>query len=553
MIAGHLIGVESADSSSDFSVQGNLIGLAADGTTAVATGTGIRIGAGTTGAQVGGVEDGAGNTVAALEAGIAVAGEGTRIEGNTVGLGRGRRSGTAQESGIAVEGTAERTTIGGDRPGAGNTISGNLFGSRAEGGQRRHGPRGQPDRHRPRRDKRAAQRHRHLDRRRGGARRRARRGPDRRHALGAAQRDLGQLRRRRERRVHQGRRGHRGQLHRGRRQRLDRARQRRRAHLGCDSFIVPALAADDGFLVGGTVPGAGNRIAHNDGDDFDFGDGVRAGHTSGGVMILGNEIFANGSDTRELGIDLFDEGVSANGSQSPDVQPPFPVLTNVDAVAAGTLVQGTIDYPIGHAVRIEFFSNPSCDDSGHGEGQTPLGALTITGSGGPAAFGARARRRARRPRRSPPPPPTSTATGPPSSRAVRFAAGPRPRTRRRTTRRPGPGREIRPRPGRAASCPAPPDRASRSIDPPPPIACEVPKVVGLTLAEAKKRLARAAAASARSRGRSAAPARASGSSSRSASREPGPSARGHADPADARVEAREDAPALTGTRQSERR
>ena len=53
-----------------------------------------------------------------------------------------------------------------------------------------------------------------------------------------------------------------------------------------------------------------------------------------------------------------------------------------------TSVQGTIDYPAGRDVRIEFFSSPTCDDSGHGQGQTPVGALTLTGSGGPAAFSA---------------------------------------------------------------------------------------------------------------------------------------------------------------------
>src|SRR5262249_61456271 len=36
--------------------------------------------------------------------------------------------------------------------------------------------------------------------------------------------------------------------------------------LGCDSFIAPAPAPGDGFVVGGIAAGAGNRIAHNNGD-----------------------------------------------------------------------------------------------------------------------------------------------------------------------------------------------------------------------------------------------------------------------------------------------
>ena len=490
MIAGHLIGVESADSSSDFSVQGNLLGLAADGTTAVATGTGIRIGAGTTGAQVGGAEDGAGNTVAALEAGIAVAGEGTRIEHNTVGLNEDGDPATAQESGIAVEGTAERTTIGGDRPGAGNTISGNL-----QGVELREGSAGTvlegnfigTDRDgidaRPNdigiligdEEELGGER---VEARIGGTR------PAQRNVISGnfdvgvnavcTKADV----------VIEGNYigvGANGSTELGNGVGLN---------LGCDSFIVPAPAADDRFLVGGTAPGAGNRIAHNDGDDFDFGDGVRAGHTSGGVMILGNEIFANGSDTRELGIDLFDEGVSPNGSQSPDVQPPFPVLTNVDAVAAGTLVQGTIDYPVGHAVRIEFFSNPSCDASGHGEGQAPLGALTITGSGAPAAFGARL---AAAPGGHAI---TATATDLDRHRTSEFsrcalpAAGPPPADPPPDDPPSGPGSSDPRSPAPGGVLPGPP-LGIPVIDIPPRPRCEVPNVVGLTLARAKRRLASA--------------------------------------------------------------
>jgi hypothetical protein len=93
--------------------------------------------------------------------------------------------------------------------------------------------------------------------------------------------------------------------------------------LGTDSFIAPAPAPGDGIVVGGTAAGARNRIAHNDGDDFDFGDGVEVDHTSGGVMILGNAIFDNDSGvTNAPGIDLLNEGISANGVHDPGVAPP---------------------------------------------------------------------------------------------------------------------------------------------------------------------------------------------------------------------------------------
>ena len=232
VIAGQDAGIESRGVVSGFSVKGNAIGLAADGRRPIETGTGIRIGAETTDALVGGDENGAGNTVTGADAAsIAVGGDRTRIEGNTVGLnanGDGGQQGAP--NGITVEATAEATQIGGDTQGAGNTISdsdagisleedsrgtvveGNLIGTDEE----RHGGTAQ----------RGRDRH-----RRGG------RGPDRRLAHGPAQRDLRQRRSRGGNRRRDGRRGDRGQLHRGRRRRLDPARQRRWARTWRSSTV----------------------------------------------------------------------------------------------------------------------------------------------------------------------------------------------------------------------------------------------------------------------------------------------------------------------------
>ena len=136
VIADHVIGVESSGPVDGPVVQGNLIGLAPDGTTLRDSGTGIRIGEDTTGARIGGTDDGAGNTVASEGStgpgiGVAVAGDRTRIEGNTLGLdknGDGDSGIALREAGISVAETAEGTTIGGDSPGAGNTISDHAVG-----------------------------------------------------------------------------------------------------------------------------------------------------------------------------------------------------------------------------------------------------------------------------------------------------------------------------------------------------------------------------------------------------------------------------------------
>jgi hypothetical protein len=161
------------------------------------------------------------------------------------------------------------------------------------------------------------------------------------------------------------------------------------------------------------------------------------------------------------------------------------VLTNVDAVAAGTLVQGTIDYPIGHAVRIEFFSNPSCDEAGHGEGQIPLGALTLTGSGAPAAFSARVAAAAASHAI------TATATDLDRHRTSEFSrcalqtTGPPPSDPPPDDPSPGPGAGDQP--GSVVNGPAPP-LGIEQVDVPPRPQCEVPNVVGLTLSRAKRRL-----------------------------------------------------------------
>src|SRR5262249_41098629 len=92
-----------------------------------------------------------------------------------------------------------------------------------------------------------------------------------------------------------------------------------------------------GNTVGGTAPGAGNRIA------FNSGGGVQINSNAGpGNAVLGNAIFANGG----LGIDLKNDGPTANDPLDADAGPNggqnFPVLTAAVTGPAGTTVQGTL-------------------------------------------------------------------------------------------------------------------------------------------------------------------------------------------------------------------
>lgn len=112
-------------------IQGNEIGLAADGT-ALANDRGIRLGSISDGAQIGGTAAGAGNVISgndtsqSTSAGI-LAGQNSAnatIQGNVIGLAPDGVTPRPNDSGIRVDKSID-ITIGGGAAGAGNVISGN--------------------------------------------------------------------------------------------------------------------------------------------------------------------------------------------------------------------------------------------------------------------------------------------------------------------------------------------------------------------------------------------------------------------------------------------
>ncbi|MDQ2808470.1 MAG: S-layer homology domain-containing protein [Chloroflexota bacterium] len=111
---------------------------------------------------------------------------------------------------------------------------------------------------------------------------------------------------------------------------------------------------------------------------------------SGGINnnVRQNAIFSNTT----LGIDLGADGVTANDACDRDdganhLQN-YPDLSLALANGSTTLISGTLDVFTNTTYTLEFFSNPICDPSGHGEGQTYLGSTTVNGgaSCGPTAF-----------------------------------------------------------------------------------------------------------------------------------------------------------------------
>jgi uncharacterized repeat protein (TIGR01451 family)/CSLREA domain-containing protein len=135
------------------------------------------------------------------------------------------------------------------------------------------------------------------------------------------------------------------------------------------------IANASGNLVGGTASGAGNTIA------FNSGVGVQVLGT--GNAIEGNSIH----DNAKLGIKLgaatqYVYSPTPNSPGGPHVGPNdlqnYPVLSSAsfDPTSGITTIQGTLNSTPNSTFRIEFFAGPKADPSGHGPGQTFLGALS---------------------------------------------------------------------------------------------------------------------------------------------------------------------------------
>ena len=111
--------------------------------------------------------------------------------------------------------------------------------------------------------------------------------------------------------------------------------------------------------VGGTAAGAGNVITHNSGP------GVQVVSGSGNQFST-NSIFANAGP----GIDT-------------SVGPAVPVLQAV----SDNMVSGVLFGPAETLFRVEFFANTAFDPNGYGQGEIPLGFVTVTtDANGQASF-----------------------------------------------------------------------------------------------------------------------------------------------------------------------
>jgi titin len=128
-----------------------------------------------------------------------------------------------------------------------------------------------------------------------------------------------------------------------------------------------------GNTIGGTSAGTANRIAFNRGAGV-----VVVGSSTVNDSILGNAIFGN----IQLGIDLGADGVTPNDPINPDTGPNnrqnYPVLTSAVTTNSGTTITGTLQSAKSAMFRVEFFSAPVTNPSGHGQGKNFLGFTTVT-------------------------------------------------------------------------------------------------------------------------------------------------------------------------------
>jgi len=133
--------------------------------------------------------------------------------------------------------------------------------------------------------------------------------------------------------------------------------------------------------IGGITTGSGNAIAFNGENGVLVGsDPGRGFNNPAGTRnaINQNRIYSNGA----LGIDLGpNDGVTPNDPLDPDTGPNrlqnFPEIFSAELLPAGLNIEGFIHTEPNRSYRIEFSVSPAADASGSGEGKRYLGFVMV--------------------------------------------------------------------------------------------------------------------------------------------------------------------------------
>jgi CSLREA domain-containing protein len=150
------------------------------------------------------------------------------------------------------------------------------------------------------------------------------------------------------------------------------------ANLGNDGGGIQAGGGVTGATIGGTGTGQANTIAFNGGAGVRLPAGTGGNINPTGVAMRGNSIFSNTG----LGIDLDATGVLSNdlfdSDDGPNHKQNSPDLSGATSGGGSTTVKGVLLSKPSTDYTIDYYSDSSCDSSGHGEGRTLLGTKTVT-------------------------------------------------------------------------------------------------------------------------------------------------------------------------------
>ncbi|HXJ67052.1 MAG TPA: CSLREA domain-containing protein, partial [Actinomycetota bacterium] len=130
----------------------------------------------------------------------------------------------------------------------------------------------------------------------------------------------------------------------------------------------------NGNTIGGLAQGQGNTIEVNSG----AGVFVVAGT---GNIVRGNSI----ADNVGLGIDLSPAGVTENDGDDSDtganLKQNFPTLSGALSSGVGSSIQGSFQGAPNADLDVDFYASPTCDSSGNGEGQRRIGTIGVLANG----------------------------------------------------------------------------------------------------------------------------------------------------------------------------
>ena len=115
-----------------------------------------------------------------------------------------------------------------------------------------------------------------------------------------------------------------------------------------------------------------NTIAHNTGDGVTVVSSSSTGNT-----VWENSIYSNGA----LGVDLNDDGVTANDTNDPDSGPNnlqnYAVLTSAGLSSDAGSIGFNLYVTQGNRYTVDFYASDSCDGSGSGEGKEWVGYARV--------------------------------------------------------------------------------------------------------------------------------------------------------------------------------